>query len=277
MQLTDGGVSAAAAPRRGTVQGSPASLSYLEWGARAGPAAILLHGITSNAQAWWRVAPRLAERGLRVLAFDMPGHGHSGEVGQHAIRVIAGLIADAMRAIEVDAELVIGHSWGGAVAISLATEHLVPMRRLVLLDPALALTAEIGATRIGPFTKGTGSPAAELAPGIAATNPDWHEQDVRWKAVAMEQCRREAVAGFFTKSGDWDLTERLSAIPVPALLLRADPAASIIDAAGAKAAEGALRRGNGVLRTIPGTTHNLYRGAGYEPTLAALLRWLDAG
>jgi pimeloyl-ACP methyl ester carboxylesterase len=276
VQLTDG-LSAAAAPRRGRLQGSTALLSYLEWGAASGPAAILLHGITSNAQAWWRVAPRLAERGLRVLAFDMPGHGYSGEVGEHSIHVIASLIADAMRALGVDTELVIGHSWGGSVAISLATEHLVPMRRLVLLDPALALTAEIGATRIGPFTKGMGSPAAELAPGIAASNPDWHEQDVRWKASAMEQCRREAVVGFFTKSGDWDLTERLSAIPAPALLLLADPAASIIDAAGAKAAEGALPRGKGIVRTIPGTTHNMYRGAGYEPTLAALLHWLDEG
>ena len=28
--------------------------------------------------------------------------------------------------------------------------------------------------------------------------------------------------------------------------------------------------------TVPGTTHNMYRGSGYEPTLAALLRWLSA-
>ena len=38
---------------------------------------MLLHGITSNAQAWWRVAPRLVGLGFRVVAFDMPGHGHS--------------------------------------------------------------------------------------------------------------------------------------------------------------------------------------------------------
>ena len=41
---------------------SPPALSYLEWGSRGKPAAVLLHGITSNAQAWWRVAPALIER-----------------------------------------------------------------------------------------------------------------------------------------------------------------------------------------------------------------------
>ncbi|MGQ9928168.1 MAG: alpha/beta fold hydrolase [Chloroflexaceae bacterium] len=51
-------------------------LSYLDWGG-AGPPALLLHGITSSAATFWRVAPALRAAGHRVIALDMPGHGES--------------------------------------------------------------------------------------------------------------------------------------------------------------------------------------------------------
>ena len=105
----------------------------------------------------------------------------------------------------------------------------------------MSLTAEVGKTRIPLFTKGIGSPIDALAPAIAAANPDWHDQDVHWKAEAMQQCRAEAVIGFFTRSGDWDLTPRLAEVEAPVLLLVADPLATIIDARTQRAAQGQLR------------------------------------
>ncbi len=38
---------------------------------------VLLHGMMGSAESWWRVAPELIEAGYRVLAIDLPGHGHS--------------------------------------------------------------------------------------------------------------------------------------------------------------------------------------------------------
>ena len=111
--------------RRGGVHGLPAALSYLEWGSRGKPAAVLLHGITSNAQAWWRVAPALIERGFHVVAFDMPGHGLSAAVERHGIDDIGGLIAAAIRSLELEADLVLGHSWGGAGAYAHSLVELV--------------------------------------------------------------------------------------------------------------------------------------------------------
>src|SRR5574340_1005641 len=51
---------------------------YLSWGAERTelPGALLLHGITSSALSWIRVAPALADR-YRVFALDMRGHGDS--------------------------------------------------------------------------------------------------------------------------------------------------------------------------------------------------------
>lgn len=39
--------------------------------------AVLLHGMMGSAESWHRVVPLLVERGFRVLALDLPGHGLS--------------------------------------------------------------------------------------------------------------------------------------------------------------------------------------------------------
>ena len=260
---------------RGSLHAGKTRLSYLQWGS-TGPDLLLLHGITSNAQAWWRVAPRLVQAGFRVTAFDMPGHGQSGETADHRIESVAQLIAQSAADLAIDRMLLIGHSWGGSVALAMAARAPERVTRLVLIDPALSLTAEVGKTRIPVFTQGIGSPIDALAPAIAAANPDWHDQDVHWKAEAMQQCRAEAVVGFFTRSGDWDLTPRLAEVEAPVLLLVADPLATIIDARTQRAAQAQLRAKTSRLVVIPKTTHNMYRGAGYEPTLALITDWLDS-
>jgi pimeloyl-ACP methyl ester carboxylesterase len=262
-------------PRRGSLQSGTTKLSYLEWGSE-GPAALLLHGITSNARTWWRVAPRLVELGFRVVAFDMPGHGQSGETTDHRIESIAQLITQAASQLGMDSILVIGHSWGGAVALAMAARPAAPVTRVVLIDPALIGSAEVGKTRLPNFTKGIGSSIDALAPAIAQANPDWHEQDVHWKAEAMEQCRAEAVIGFFTKSGEWDLTSKLAQLRVSLLLLVADPSATIIDATTRSAAQRQLRPESARMMIVPKTTHNMYRGAGYDPTLASITHWLGS-
>jgi pimeloyl-ACP methyl ester carboxylesterase len=234
----------------------------------------MLHGITSNARTWWRVAPRLVEHGFRVVAFDMPGHGDSDETADHRIESVAELIGEAVANLDMDRMLVIGHSWGGAVALAMAARDSPRVARLALLDPALNLTADVGRTRVPVFTKGIGLSAGALAPAIAQANPDWHEEDVRWKAEAMERCRAEAVIGFFTKSGDWDLTAKLGDVKVPVLLLVADPESTIIDAKTRAIAERRLRPESARMVVVPNTTHNMYRGAGWEPTLALITDWL---
>jgi pimeloyl-ACP methyl ester carboxylesterase len=262
-------------PRRGGVQVGGTRLSYLQWGGE-GRDALLLHGITSNAPTWWRVAPRLAGLGFRVTAFDMPGHGQSGETADHRIESVARLISEAAQQLRMDRMLVIGHSWGGAVALAMTAGPSARVERLVLIDPALNLTAEVGKTRVPTFTKGIGSSVDALAAAFAQANPDWRAEDVHWKAEAMQQCRAEAVIGFFTKSGDWDLTAQLAEVRVPLLLLVADPSATIIDAKTRSAAQEHLRAGSARMLIVPNTTHNMYRGAGYEPTLALITDWLGS-
>ncbi len=64
---------------------------------------------------------------------------------------------------------------------------------------------------------------------------------------------------------------------IPLLLLVADAQHTVIAPDALAAARGALQPGLGQMVQIPGTTHNMQRGDGYEPTMAALTAWLAEG
>jgi pimeloyl-ACP methyl ester carboxylesterase len=257
-------------PQRGQIQAGGMTFSYLEWGKHGTPL-LLLHGITSSARGWWRVAPELATIGYHVYAFDMPGHGQSQLAEVHGIDQIADRIAAAVDALQLIHPVVIGHSWGGAVALELAASMAVA--RVALVDPLLSLTSERAALRLPTYLEGLGMPPEETLPAIRAANPDWHACDFVWKGEALQQCRADAVRGLFIGSGDWDLTPLLGRVAAPLLLLLADQAHTIIAPAMLAAAEAALQPELGKIVRVAGTNHNMLRG-GFAPFMRVLLPWL---
>src|SRR5205823_2346488 len=113
-------------------------MAYRQWGNLAAPdAVILLHGITSSSLSWVRVAPRLAGRS-RVIAVDLKGHGDSDRPrAGYRLADQADEVAGLCRALGLQQVSLVGHSWGGGVALHLAARGPLAMRRLVLEDPAL--------------------------------------------------------------------------------------------------------------------------------------------
>jgi pimeloyl-ACP methyl ester carboxylesterase len=99
-------------------------------------AVILLHGIIGSAEDWETVVPLLENR-YRVIAVDRPGHGYSdmphetNNVGYNA-RMVRGLIA----ALDLKDVVVVGHSYGGSVALQLAVEPPAALRGVAVVAPA---------------------------------------------------------------------------------------------------------------------------------------------
>lgn len=257
-------------PSRGQVQAGSMTFSYLEWGERGAPL-LLLHGITSSARGWWRVAPELVALGYHVYALDMPGHGQSQLADVHQIDQIASRIRQALDELQLVKPVVIGHSWGGAVALQLAASTAVA--RIVLVDPLLELSSERGALRLPTYLEGVGVAPELTLPALRAANPDWHGCDLVWKGEALQQCRADAVRGLFIGSGDWNLTSLFRHIKVPLLLLLADLQYSVIAPATMSAVEAALLPEFGEVTRINGTNHNMFRG-GFVPFMRVLLPWL---
>jgi pimeloyl-ACP methyl ester carboxylesterase len=227
---------------------------------------LLLHGITSSAKSWVRVGPALADR-YRVYALDMRGHGESikPSPGAYSLRHTADDAAALIEALGLNRPVVIGHSWGGATAIVLAsgagTELPVPPLAQVLLeDPAHDFAQAQTEGRAAFYTQDIGRPPEELRPEIAANNPGWTEADIEGKIEALQQVSRTAVLSVFAEAGQTgSLLPLLARIEVPTLLMRADAAlgTTLDDAAWARAQQYLPAQSRTV--QINGATHNIHR------------------
>jgi pimeloyl-ACP methyl ester carboxylesterase len=90
-----------------------------------GPDLVLIHGASGNIRDMTHsLAPRLAER-YRVTVFDRPGLGYTDRINSTGatIRQQAELLAAAARQLGLEAPIVMGHSYGGAVALAWAVHE----------------------------------------------------------------------------------------------------------------------------------------------------------
>jgi pimeloyl-ACP methyl ester carboxylesterase len=111
------------------------TVSYQEAGPASGEPVVLLHGLASDSDTWDRAAPALAERGLRVLAVDLIGHGQSDKPrGTYLLDDFALSLAAFLDAVDVPAATLCGHSLGGAIAVHFGARYPERMRRLVLVS-----------------------------------------------------------------------------------------------------------------------------------------------
>ena len=109
-------------------------LHYLVRG--EGPALVLLHGNGAMIEdfAISGILDRLAQR-FRVIAVDRPGFGHTNRPRWRVwtAQAQAELVHNALARLGVEQAIVLGHSWGTMVALSLALDHPADVRSLVLL------------------------------------------------------------------------------------------------------------------------------------------------
>ncbi len=103
----------------------------------AQPPVILLHGWGASLETWGPAAEGLAARDYAIYAVDMPGFGGTNyPPGAWDVGDYAGWVRDWMQSEGIDAANVIGHSFGGRVAIKLAASCPECVARLVLVDSA---------------------------------------------------------------------------------------------------------------------------------------------
>ncbi|MEW5992189.1 MAG: alpha/beta fold hydrolase [Chloroflexota bacterium] len=247
----------------------------LEWGDAAVPPVLLIHGVTSNAETFWRVGPAVAAAGRHVLAVDLPGHGRTGGWrGRHRFAETAADLVEFATVAAVDRPglAVVGHSWGGMVVATLPAAGLRP-DRLILLDPPVLGLADLEAMTRDPVELPYPSLDAALA-AVAAANPAWSEGDLRAKALGLTQFAAEAVLAVLLENGDWDGGLAALADPaaagIPTWLIRGVPeAGGLMPDAVIPAFEARLGRDHVV--TIDGAPHSPQR-THPEATVQAILR-----
>jgi pimeloyl-ACP methyl ester carboxylesterase len=108
-------------------------VSYLAAGGE-GPVIVFLHGLGGSSATWLRVL-ELVGGTARVIAPDLLGHGGSDAPGSgdYSPAGHATWLRDLLRALDVDTATVVGHSFGGGVALQFAHQYPERTESLVLV------------------------------------------------------------------------------------------------------------------------------------------------
>ncbi len=134
----------------------------LHWSERgAGSPVVVLHGLSDSERSWWPVMAELAQH-HRVFGLDLPGCGLSERPdASYALDWQTGLVAAWLDRIGVAACDVVGHSYGGGIAMWLLLRRAAKVRRLALVAPGglgREVAPELRLASLPFFTERCGQP-----------------------------------------------------------------------------------------------------------------------
>jgi len=187
---------------------------------------VLVHGAGGSGADWpatWRAdhAAESSDGALTpypIYAVDLPGHGGSGGNGEDTVDAYARAVARFLDALALDHVLLVGHSMGAAIALSLAAAR----------HPRVAGAALIGGSSRLAVSDAIldGLRNAFEATVDSLVKYSWHRDT---DAVLKDANRQglldsgpDVVLRDFLACSRFDLTDRLSDVDIPALVIAAD-------------------------------------------------------
>ena len=135
----------------------------------SGPPIVLLHGASGNLRDWTLGPAQAFAQNRTVIAFDRPGHGLSGwpDQGGETLQVQATLMREAVAALGYERVTLVGHSYGGSVALAWAVDAPESVSGLLLLAaPSQAWEGGLGLRTSLLANPIAGNVIANVAPRI---------------------------------------------------------------------------------------------------------------
>ncbi len=174
---------------------------------------VLVHGAGGNHTHWGFQLRGLAES-ARLIAVDLPGHRRSQEIPDVSIDAYAGAVARVVEEARATRVVAVGHSMGGAIALTLALRRAPWLSGIVLVATGAKL-------RVSPaFLEGLQqSPDAACREILDwAVGPDC-PASIRERALAdFAACPPSVFLDDFRACDRFDVRDRLAEISVPALV-----------------------------------------------------------
>ncbi|MGY0490276.1 alpha/beta fold hydrolase [Streptomyces sp. WG-D5] len=125
-----------------------------------GPAVLLIHGVGASCAHWEDCIAALARRHT-VIAPDLLGHGDSAKPrADYSVAAYANGLRDLLGVLGIDRVTLVGHSFGGGVAMQFAYQFPERVDRLVLIS-----TGGVG-PQVTPLLRAATLPGAGLALGL---------------------------------------------------------------------------------------------------------------
>lgn len=241
---------------------------------RPAPVAVLVHGITGWWRTWWRVGPALVDRGWRVIAIDLRGHGDSpsidGVATAPSVAADLGATLNHLGAVQLD--LLLGHSLGAAICMELVHERPEIARRAAFEDPpgqTRADDTEFQDRLAHDVRAARADPEAEVQRELAE-HPLWMEKDARQNVEGRARCDLEGILASLRGDTGVRAPDLARLIRTPSLYLIADADRSVL---------GTQR--HGLLDSLPpqatalefDSGHTIHRDR-FDAYVSGLLDWL---
>jgi pimeloyl-ACP methyl ester carboxylesterase len=225
------------------------------WG-DAGPAVLCVHGISSSRRDFARLGEALAST-HRVFAYDQRGHGDAETDAPLSLDALAAdlrAVADSIGTVAA----VVGHSWGGAVALVGGPKVA---RALVLVDPMIRVVPgsfdRDYVDDLAPLLAHAPGEARDAAVRDAFADADARDRDAKVHAMSSLQLETLRRLGRDNRADDggWDLRERLATVKIATTILLAGDDSVV-------AADDLAQRNRHVhVETVAGHGHTLHRSA----------------
>ena len=136
-----------------TVEGAPVFLADHGKGVDpARPTILFVHGAGMDHSVWSLQTRHFAYRGWNALALDLPGHGRSAGELRHSIPALAEWLWSLVKALDVPAVTLVGHSMGALIGLELSARRRRKIAGLALLGAAarMPVHADLLAAAAGP-------------------------------------------------------------------------------------------------------------------------------
>ena len=229
-------------------------LNTSTWGQPSAPrSAVLIHGVTSSAASWARVGPALAAWGYYVVAPELRGHGRSPKADGHYS--LDEMVGDLPESVPVAPTLLLGHSFGGVMAILAIQRGLLRPSFLALEDPVLHFADQELPARL---LKNDEASLPRDVEGTLRANPKWQPVDAEGKVASLRAIDWDHMRQVFSENAPWDLRmsvrEVASMVPTRLILPETSFYVPPQDAADLAAA-----LGPGAVISVTGTGHSIHR------------------
>ncbi|GAA2657866.1 hypothetical protein GCM10009864_25560 [Streptomyces lunalinharesii] len=196
-----------------------------------------MHGGAASTEVWHRIAPALA-RTRPVYAMDLRGHGLSPKppFGTYQLWRAADDVTEFINTLSLHQPVIVGHSWGAAVALVQAaafrTRRPAPVATaLVLAEPPPTFATPQVTASADAAAELAGRPLDELSALCSIIFPGRDRNDLRALCHGLHHTTPTVVRSYTTDAAEHtDLVPLLSAVRPPLLLMRSDPnVRSVID------------------------------------------------
>jgi len=187
-----------------------------------GQAVFVLHGWGSSSDSWTEVQMILADKGYRVIIPDLPGFGKTAAPSiVWGVEEYADFVQQCTEQLELEKFIVVGHSFGGQIAIQFAVMHSEKIDKLILVAAA-------GVRRTPGFAKKLVMAVAKMVSLLLYLIP-FRELRANVRSFLYMAIRRKdyvrtqgIMRDVFKKVITQDLTAKFSKISAPTLIVWGD-------------------------------------------------------